>query len=325
MRHGSSQPVAATSIVEKIARTLDLVKKIKPQIEVNIKTNEITGADVEHEDIKDFILWLLTGLEKEVNEFLKNPEAYNKFIAANLPLRKRIGKIKRMDIWQGVEDAVRPDKELGTENLKKFEHVVNNVDESRIIQEMTVNHFLRYCEIGYDANEYFRDAKRTMSPKEKYEAFADLRHGGLLDIDPDSPEAFRKWYEGGSWTGTHPWEICRGGNTTHISLQVAREGEGWKLYLAGFFHAVETAKMAIALFEHGVPFILHQKDEMLRMLQGVDYLGIVPENITPRYCHRMFPKEDQINDFLNPWHDPELVVVVKEKAIWYPVEELQPS
>jgi len=297
----------------------------KCHFDVDLKTNEIAGADVQHEDIKDFILWLLEGLKKEVREFLEHPEAYNKFIAENLPLHKRVGKIKRMDIWQGVKDAIRPDQELGAENLKKFEHIVNNLDESRIIAQMTANDFLRFCEIGYDANQYFKDAEKTMSPVEKYQAFADLRHGGLLDIDTDSPEAFRKWYEGGSWAGTHPWEICRGGNTTHVSLQVAREGKGWKLYLDGFYRAVEAAKMAIALFEKEVPFVLNKKDEMLRMLKGLDYLGVVPENVTPRYCHSTFPAEDRINDFLNPWNDPELVAVVKARAEWYPVEALHPS
>jgi hypothetical protein len=293
--------------------------------DANIKTNELTGADCQHEDIRDFVLWLLEELEKEVRQFLKHPAAYNKFIAENLPLQKRVGKIKRMDIWQGVKDAIRPDKELGAENLKKFEQVINSLDESRIIKKMTANDFFRFCEIGYDANEYFKDANKNLSPVEKYKAFADMRHGGLLDIDTDSPEAFKNWYEGGGWAGAHPWEICRGGNTTHVSLQVARAGEGWKLYLEGFYRAVEVAKMAIALFENDVPFVLYKSDAMLRMLKGSDYLGIVPENVTPRYCHDMFPAEEQINDFINPWHDPELASVVKEKAIWYPIEELHPS
>lgn len=108
-----------------------------------------------------------------------------------------------------------------------------------------------------------------MSPREKYEAMADLRHGGLLDIDPESPNAFRDWYTGGGWAGTHPWETCRGGNTTHISLQVARKGDGWQLYLDGFYRAVEVAKMAIALFDNDVPFVLLKKDEMLRIKRGL--------------------------------------------------------
>jgi len=294
----------------------------KCRFEADLKTNEITGADIQHEDISVFILWLLEGVKKEAQEFVKNPEAYNKFVAENLPLQKRVGKIKRMDLWEGVKDAIREDQELGAENLKKFEQVVSNLDENRIIKKMTANDFFRFCELGYDANRYFKDAKKNLSPVEKYAAFADMRHGGLLDLDSDSPAVFRTWYEGGGWAGSHPWEICRGGNATHISLQVARAGEGWKLYLDGFHRAVETAKMAIALSENATPFVLNKKQEMLRMLKGVDDVGIVPENITPRYCHGMFPAEDQINDFLNPWHDPELAAVVKARAIWYPVEAM---
>jgi hypothetical protein len=73
-----------------------------------------------------------------------------------------------------------------------------------------------------------------------------------------------------------------------------------------------------------VPFVLNKKDEMLRMLKGEDDVGIVPEHVTLRYCHNMFPVDDQINDFLNPWLDPELTAVIKKKAVWYPIEKLQP-
>jgi hypothetical protein len=64
---------------------------------------------------------------------------------------------------------------------------------------------------------------------------------------------------------------------------------------------------------------------MLRLLKGIDFLGIVPDDVTPKYCHSLFPKEDQINDFINPWHDDEIVKVIKEYAEWYPVATLAPG
>ncbi len=89
----------------------------------------------------------------------------------------------------------------------------------------------------------------------------------------------------------------------------------------GFSRArvVETTKMAIALFENNVPFILAKKEEMLSMVKGTDYMGIVPEDVIPRYCHSMFPEQDSIIDFLNPWIDPEVSDVIIEKATFYPV------
>ena len=397
MRRGPSQMVAAASLVKRIAHTLDVVRKIAPQIshgdkswalwlrsergdlsdygsldefkeegmansqeefealwkeeypdelkwhevgllsyqdrlfltvdsrcqiEIDFHAATITDAAVVNRDVRDFMTWLLHGLETEVEQFLKHPADYNRFIADHLPLRKRIGKIRRKDVWERVSDVVREDRELGAEHLERFERAARTRDERQIIPDMTVRDFLRYCEIGYDANEYFRDAEKRLSPKEKYEAYADSRHGGLLGIDPDSPAAFRKWYEGDKWAGTHPWEVCRGGNSTHVSFAVAKEGAGWQLHLDGYRRAVEVARMAIALSERNVPFILHQQHEILTKLQGVDYLGIVPEHMTSHYAHDLFPREDEINDFLNPWHDSALAAVVKEKAVWYPVEAL---
>jgi hypothetical protein len=156
---------------------------------------------------------------------------------------------------------------------------------------------------------------------------ADGREGGLLEVPGDSPRAFNDWYTGGAWVGGHPWEICRGGNTTHISLSAHKDKEDWKLYLAGFswVRVVETAKMAIALFENNIPFILIHAQEMLLMLKGIDCLGIVPDDVTPKYCHSLFPKEDQIIDFINPWHDEEIVKVIKKYAEWYPIDVLKPK
>jgi len=161
-----------------------------------------------------------------------------------------------------------------------------------------------------------------MSPLEKYKSMADLRHGGLLDIDPDSPKEFAKWYKSGIWSGSHPWEICRGGNSTHITLQVTNDTDGWKLSLAGLYRQVETINMALALFEQAIPFVFRNKVEMLNMAKGIDYLGVVPENVVPKYCHEKFPKEDNIIDFINPWYDNELSKIIEKLVFWYPLKKI---
>ena len=153
---------------------------------------------------------------------------------------------------------------------------------------------------------------------------ADGRDEGLLEISGDSQKAFEEWYEKRSYMG-HPWEICRGGNTTHISFTVHRYEKGWKLYLSGSSagRVVETSKMAVALFEHEIPFILADAEQMLSMLKGNDYLGIVPEGIIPKYCHSYFPDEDNIHDFINPWYDKDIVKAIEKYAEWYPVEIIE--
>jgi hypothetical protein len=170
------------------------------------------------------------------------------------------------------------------------------------------------------ANNYTKIEEK--SPVELYKAFADGRDEGLTEIDPDSPDAFSRWYGGErkGFAGGHPWEVCRGGNSTHISLYVVEEKTGgWILRLAGcsIGRVNETIKFAIGLFANNIPFRLSDAREILDMMQGDDYIGIVPEGVVPRYCHSWFP-EDRINDFMNlGWEETDRLIKASD---WYPVE-----
>lgn len=55
-----------------------------------------------------------------------------------------------------------------------------------------------------------------------------------------------------------------------------------------------------------------------------DYCGIVPKDMTPKYCHSCFPPKDKIIDFINPWHDDKTIIeVIKKYATWYPLDRLK--
>ena len=54
---------------------------------------------------------------------------------------------------------------------------------------------------------------------------------GLSKLDGDSPEAFARWLKERPRTG-HPWEVCRGGNSTHIDCIVHRDAHGYYLVVA---------------------------------------------------------------------------------------------
>jgi len=189
-----------------------------------------------------------------------------------------------------------------------------------VIREMTADDFFKFCEICYDANDYFKEDQANLTPREKYWRMADGRHGGLLDVMPDSPGELIYWYRSGAGSGGHPWEICRGGNSTHISLYIRNVPDGWTLRLAGSSAArvEETVRMAVALFIKGIPFVLQDAQEMLRMIKGEDFIGIVPEGVIPRNCHSYFPKEDRIIDFMNL--DWDYSDQVEKRAFWYPLE-----
>jgi hypothetical protein len=55
---------------------------------------------------------------------------------------------------------------------------------------------------------------KSLSGLEMYKKYADGRHEGLLEIDPNSAQEFSDWIDGKHprrSTGGHPWEIKRGG------------------------------------------------------------------------------------------------------------------
>jgi len=274
------------------------------------------------------LLWELSGLIREEVAVLKtNTENWNNNLEKELPHSKRLGRIRRADFWKITgDDCIRLDKKLGKNRIKQFQTYLSDSGSagySPFISSITADDFFRFCEICYDANGYFKKNKVSRSPREKYNSMADGRDGGLLEVTGNSPDAFKDWYHDKKWAGSHPWEICRGGNSTHISLQVYPENGQWKLHLAGssVIRVTETVKMANALYNSQIPFMLSDAEAIGRMVTGTDFIGIVPDIVFPRYCHSFFSKEDRINDFMNlPDKYKEQIIPI---ATWYPLEKVE--
>jgi hypothetical protein len=279
------------------------------------------------EHFEQFVIWLRERINKETDKLRQNPIAFNSYIQQNLSWTKRFGKIIRKEYWDILgDDAVRLDRNLGEDTIDKLKMLVEGVkSESTAHQdEMTANMFFRMCEICYEANGYFKNSKKPLSHCEKYINMADGRDAGLRDIDPDSPEAFFEWYHSGGTLGAHPWEICRGGNSTHISLYVSEVQGHWNITLAGssVVRVEETVRMAVALSDNKIHFEMRDANEIVRMVTGIDFIGIVPDKFLPRYCHSLFPKEDEIIDFMNLDYDEAISLKIIEKAFWYPLDEI---
>ncbi|MCF8347115.1 MAG: hypothetical protein K9G38_07875 [Bacteroidales bacterium] len=298
--------------------------KLALQYTPNPEQRHNHGAD---RKLVTFLSWLCEEIKKEITVIRKDPEAYQRFLGINLPYEKRTGKILRSTFWKiAGDDIIRLDKELAPDVVSDLEKVVEQgIDYNRTpgIPEISASGFLHLCEICYNANDYFRSETIPLSPMEQYRRMADMRHGGLTEIDQDSTEAFRNWYHRGQKVGAHPWEICRGGNSTHISLMLSSRGNDWILSLAGssIVRVAETARMAAALYRHGVPFYLRDGKEILDMVLGKDYIGIVPDHVLPRYCHGLFPAKDRIIDFMNlPFEFRDKVI---HYSIWYPIDKVQ--
>ncbi len=270
--------------------------------------------------------WLLKKSEDTIFSFRNNAQEYNDFINTHLPYKKRTGRILRSDYWSIFpEQAEDFENTISPEILEILQKVKlrSETKSFRYLENLTAGDFFRFCEIGYDANAYFENSNKNLTAKEKYAAMADGRDCGLKLLNENSSEDFSTWFDSGRNCGGHPWEICRGGNSTHISLYVCHDENGWYLRLEGssIIRVLETIKIAVALYNYDIPFILGKATEIYKMASGTDFIGIVPETVFPRYCHGHFPDEDKIIDFMNLGTERNTELIAK--AFWYPLPELK--
>lgn len=165
------------------------------------------------------------------------------------------------------------------------------------LKEMTANDFFSFCALGYKENNY---EGCELSPREQYYKHADGRDDGLGEIDGDSPEAFHEWYNDRNHHGGHPWEVCRGGNSTHVSLYVHEDEDGYTLTVAGdaWTRTIESVKFYLALHRAGLPVYMMEAAALADRLTEKEKIGIVPEGVMPACCHSYFPNE-HIIDFMN--------------------------
>jgi hypothetical protein len=274
----------------------------------------------------ELISWFYEIMMDTLDCIKKDVAGYNNYLNNKLSYNRRFGKLFRKDFW-----SIFPDEELSfqsnlsSEDMICLEAVVHQSIHSKndqVLKRITAGDFFEFCRIGYIAVDYFKTESNNLNAVEMYKRMADGRDDGLTRLDLDSEEDFKFWMKN-KIGGSHPWEICRGGNSTHISLYVQSIEYGWTLNLAGSSRArvLETVKMAIALFKKHIPFVLRDAEEIFRMVSGTDYIGIVPKTILPRYCGSHFPPNDRIIDFMQLGYEETSTII--EKTLWYPLREIR--
>lgn len=250
--------------------------------------------------ISELVEWLIEAVQGVITELKE--DTYNSRVQQQLPVQHRTGTIRRKDFWDVYPDA-RDDffANITQDDVDAFVAYMADQNEddrfSNGIPTLSAGDFYRYCALGYKANGY---VGCELSPKEQYYKHADGRDEGLKHIDLDSPGAFKKWYHDPKRGGGHPWEVCRGGNSTHVSLYVHSLPDGWYLSVAGdaWNRTIESVKFYLALRREGLPVYMHNGKLLAERLLQNERIGIVPEGVFPAYCGSYFPDEDII-DYMN--------------------------
>lgn len=261
-------------------------------------------------DISEFAEWILASVQACITEIEKG--TYYELVSRELPPQHRTGTITRKELWRIFpEEQEAFFSDITKEDCEEFIALATAQQEDwgklkGRIPQLSANDFYSYCALGYQANNY---SGTELPLKEQYFKHADGRDDGLQDIDLNSPEAFRVWYHDRERQAGHPWEVCRGGNSTHIDLRVQEDKEGYFLSVAGaaWGRSIEAVKFYLALRRAGLPVYIYEASALVDRLTGAEKVGIVPEGVFPRYCHSYFPNEHVI-DFINlPFEERELV------------------
>ena len=269
-------------------------------------------------NISELSQWLLDEVKRCVGELESG--VYNENVRKNLPPQHRTGTITRKEIYDIFPDQ-RDDffADLSEQDKQDFIRFASDDVPEKRLQHMTANDFFRFCSYGYVANNYKGTSR---SPREQYAIHADGRDDGLLEIESESPEAFYAWLSDRTRFGGHPWEVCRGGNSTHISLNVHHDGKGYYLTLAGdaWTRTVETVKFYLALYRRDIPLCLLEAPTLVMRLQETEKIGIVPEGIMPAYCEGYFPNEHVITFRNLPEENRDEVV---DHCVWQEIDEVK--
>ena len=147
----------------------------------------------------------------------------------------------------------------------------------------------------------------------------DRRDEGLCAIPANSPTAFEDWYHYRMGIG-HPWEVVRGGNSTHVDLYVQQDEYGYHFHVAGDHRRGEAIRFYLAVRRAGLPVSIRYGCLLADILRGADTIGIVPEGVIPRYCEWRFPGEQTI-DFMRPMDDE--LEKMQDAIAWQPIPEVR--
>ena len=256
---------------------------------------------------------LITSAHKWMKVVRKDWIKANKQIQVEYPLSYRYGLAPNALIRFSLPDAYRLDTELGSKKTLQMIHLVEDgfflKSENTEVGSMTAADYFQYCRTAYIAGKRKGETvDESLTGREMYSRYADGRHEGLLEIDPDSEQEFADWLDGKHpkrGAGGHPWEIKRGGNTTHIDLIVSRpsmyRSDGFKVELQGesIGRMAETLQMFLAIHAANLPISIANPEGVRKRLLAQDNIGIIPSYASLHRANQHFGQYKAVFDVMH--------------------------
>jgi len=240
-----------------------------------------------------FLEPLLHLVRKRVAEIAMDPETYNQHVADNLPYRQRFGRIKSKYL-----NRIVPGAKLSVKNPKYYiqimkelirrKQVYNSASEGAWVEweklgvpapfdTMSIRRFCKFYRIAdsvFRKDSSYERAKNAVNTEDDIEYY--LNHGlhnRMEGLDVDNEEDFKRFAH------DHYGEL--GLSRTNVGA-IQLHGDGRWLITLGVSYSAYVDKgleIAIALYESGAPFIFHEAENLLHILE---------ETGTVRICSSTF-------------------------------------
>ncbi len=255
---------------------------------------------------------ILESMGKRLGKVRRDWIKANREVVDGYPLDRRRGTLSHVLVRESIPGVYRIDRDLGTEACEAFIALVESGhfhrEENVTAPALSAGDYFRYCKLAYIAGQRpDEEVDESMSGREMYRRFADGRHEGLLEIDEDSTAEFGAWIDGKHAkrsAGGHPWEIKRGGNTTHIDLAVYRPpGRDDRLRIELIAPAIgrlaEAVRMLLAIHAAGLPIGIADPEGVRKRLLAQDTIGIVPRQESLHRAAQDFDRSRGVYDVMH--------------------------
>lgn len=240
----------------------------------------LDGKEYAH-DMSWFLEPLLHLVKQRVAEITRNPEAYNQHIDEDLPYRQRFGTIKSRFLNKIIPEGklVVKDQEYCIQVMKELirrEKVYTSVKEGEDVDwekegvpapfdTMSIRRFCKYYRIAdtiFWKDSHYERAKEAVSIEDDVEYYQDHGlHNAIGDLNLDSEEDFK------SFACDHYGEL--GLSRTNVRASQYYAGGKWIVTLGVSYSSYvdKALEIAVALYESGAPFVFHDAENLLHILE----------------------------------------------------------
>lgn len=261
-----------------------------------------------------------------------NPDAYNSYVAENLPYSKRDGRIARADL-----NRICPVYRT-FENPEQVIDIINTHKSLPITtySKMTLRTYMHVWQIVYEAyrrlDRFKDDEDNGLAKKSDEEIFCrhDSKGSQIEDLDLDSEEDFKRWED--EYSPYHCMDVAY----ARIHLSPRKQDDFWhdddvkvenglwyfSLHFSVYGYSQDVVNMLKALNEAKIGVECSSADRLMKMAKETDWVSIAP--MPNKYSH-----DDEIgNEISLPYVDDDVSEAQLEELIntiqWDDVEKVMP-